>query len=220
MSKGLASGDIDISSLVIAGWTGRDAAAMADHIAELEAIGVPRPRTTPCFYRAAASLLTTSASIEALGPDTSGEAEFVIVAFDGGLWVGVGSDHTDRKLETVGVAEAKQACAKPVAPILWPYDEVAGHWDDLRLRSFVVDGDARTAYQDGAVTAMRPPQDLMARFEAAGGSLAPRTLMYCGTLPAIGGVRPAEAFAFELHDPVLDRTIAHAYDIVALPVVR
>ena len=84
----------------------------------------------------------------------------------------------------------------------------------------MVDGGVRTAYQDGPLTAMRPAQDLMARLEAAGGSLAPGTLMYCGTLPTIGGIRPAAAFAFELHDPVLDRTIAHAHDIVVLPVVR
>ena len=193
---------------------------MEEHIVELEAIGVPRPQTTPCFYRAAASLLTTGGAIEVLGPDSSGEAEFVIAALDDGLWVGAGSDHTDRRLETVGVAEAKQACAKPVAPTLWPYDEVAGHWDDLRLRSHAIDGGARTLYQDGSVTAMLSPQDLMARYLAAGGTMTPGTLMYCGTLPVIGGIRPAEAFAFELHDPVLDRTITHEYDIAALPLVR
>ena len=32
-------------------------------------------------------------------------------------------------------------------------------------------------------------------------------------------VRPAERFAFELYDPVLDRTIAHEYAVNVLPVV-
>ncbi len=212
--------DAEITALVIAGWTGRDAAAMEAHIVELEAIGVPRPQTTPCFYRAAVNLLTTGTSIEALGTETSGEAEFVLVALEDGLWVGAGSDHTDRKLETVGVAEAKQMCAKPVAPALWRYEDVAGHWDDLVLRSYAIDGGARVPYQDGPVTAMLPPTDLMARFEASGGTMPPGTLMYCGTLPVLGGIRPASGFAFELHDPVLDRSIAHEYDIAALPVVR
>ena len=32
--------------------------------------------------------------------------------------------------------------AKPVADTVWPYEEVAGHWDELILRSFaVIDGD-------------------------------------------------------------------------------
>lgn len=51
---------VPVDTLVIAGWTGRDAAAVEAHIAELEAIGVPRPATVPCFYRVAAGLLTTA----------------------------------------------------------------------------------------------------------------------------------------------------------------
>ena len=39
--------EIAIDQAVIAGWTGRDAAAMEAHIVELEVIGVPRPQTTP-----------------------------------------------------------------------------------------------------------------------------------------------------------------------------
>ena len=61
--EGTGERDAEITALVIAGWTGRDAAAMEVHIVELEAIGVPRPQTTPCFYRAAANLLTTGTSI-------------------------------------------------------------------------------------------------------------------------------------------------------------
>ena len=42
-----------IKSLVIAGWTGRNVAALEAHIKELEAIGVKRPKTVPIFYRVA-----------------------------------------------------------------------------------------------------------------------------------------------------------------------
>ena len=45
---------------MIAGWTGRDQAAVERHIAELAAIGVARPLAVPCFYRVGANLLTTS----------------------------------------------------------------------------------------------------------------------------------------------------------------
>ena len=43
--------------------------------------------------------------------------------------------------------------------------------------------------------------------------------MMCGTLGAIGGIRPAARFDMELEDPVLKRRMAHGYDVVALPVV-
>ena len=47
----------DIKHVVIAGWTGRDRATLEAHIRELEALGIVRPKTTPTFYRVAASLL-------------------------------------------------------------------------------------------------------------------------------------------------------------------
>ena len=47
-----------------------------------------------------------------LGPDTSGEVEPVVVALADGLWIGLGSDHTDRKAETMGIALSKQLCGK------------------------------------------------------------------------------------------------------------
>jgi hypothetical protein len=43
--------------------------------------------------------------------------------------------------------------------------------------------------------------------------------MFCGTLAAKGGIRPAPRFMIELEDPVLGRKITHTYDIVSLPVL-
>jgi hypothetical protein len=42
--------------------------------------------------------------------------------------------------------------------------------------------------------------------------------MFCGTLAAKGGIRPATVFRMELEDPVLKRTLQHEYRIQALPV--
>src|SRR5882672_11152782 len=86
---------IEISTLVIAGWTGRDRTAVEYHIAELAAIGVRPPRVVPCFYRVGANLLTTTGEVEVVGEDSSGEVEFVLVAEPDAMYVGVGSDHTD-----------------------------------------------------------------------------------------------------------------------------
>src|SRR5229473_3413621 len=124
-----------IDQAVIAGWTGRDPVARDKHIAELEAIGIARPATTPIYYRVAARRLTTEDSIEVSGGDTSGEVEFVLIGWQGRIFVGVGSDHTDRKVETYGVTVSKQMCDKPIAPVLWELEDVAGHWDQMILRS-------------------------------------------------------------------------------------
>jgi len=206
-----------VRDLVVAGWTGRDAVVLERHIAELGALGVARPKEIPCFYRVAANLLTTSDQVEAVGPDTSGEVEAVIVALETGLWVGVGSDHTDRRSEAVSVALSKQACAKPVAAELWNFSDVAGHWDRLVLRSWALDEAGRRLYQEGTLGHVRPPEDLTRRYLGGRPDLPAETAMFCGTIPTLHAVRAACAFEFELEDPVLKRKISHAYRVKELP---
>ena len=206
-----------IERLVVAGWTGRNVAALEAHIKELEAIGVKRPKTVPIFYRNAAALLTTSPSIEAVGDKSSGEVEFVLYALDDGMWLGVGSDHTDRKAETIGVTLSKQMCAKPVGATLWRYDEVKPHWDRLVLRASVPgEGGKRRLYQEGPVTTMRAPEELI-RLYTGGDKLAPGTAMFCGTFAVHGGISSSGTFDMELDDPVLGRKLTHRYRIVSLP---
>jgi uncharacterized protein DUF2848 len=214
--SGTRSGDVTITQAVVAGWTGRDPAAVEKHIRELEALGVKRPATTPIFYRVAAARLTTSDTIEAVGGSSGGEVEFVLLQHAGKLWVGTGSDHTDREVEKYGVTVSKQMCEKPVAPMFWAFDDIAPHWDRLMLRAHVVEGDKRALYQEGSVAAMMDPRALIAR-HAGDGGLPEDTLMFCGTLAAHGGVRPTREFAFEIEDPVLGRRIAHAYRVQTLP---
>src|ERR1700733_15220458 len=79
------------ASLIVAGWTGRDEAALRHHIEELAAIGVPRPSSVPVFYRNSALNVTQTSRLQVLGPDTSGEAEPVVVAHGGRLWLTVGA---------------------------------------------------------------------------------------------------------------------------------
>ena len=155
---GHGKASIDIQRAIIAGWTGRNADAVNHHIAELQAIGVPPPSTVPLFYRVSASLLTTGGTIETVDATSSGEAEPVLVDDGALLYLGLGSDHTDRALETHSVALSKQICAKPLAPVLWPFAEIEGHLDEIRIRSFVRD-DANaewTPYQDGRIEASLP----------------------------------------------------------------
>jgi uncharacterized protein DUF2848 len=210
--------DVTIERTVVAGWTGRDPAAVEKHIRELELLGVKRPATTPIFYRVANARLTTGGTIEAVGDASGGEVEFLLLKHDGKMWVGTGSDHTDRQVETYGVTVSKQMCEKPIAPIFWAYDDVAGHWDRLILRSYVVNDEDRTLYQEGPVANMLDPKVLLARYSESA-DLPERTLMFCGTLAAIGGVRATNGFAFEIEDPVLGRKITHSYRVETLPIL-
>jgi hypothetical protein len=206
-----------IDQLVIAGWTGRDPVARDKHIAELEALGIARPATTPIYYRASARRLTQEDSIEACGADSSGEVEFVLIGWQGRVFVGLGSDHTDRKVESYNVTVSKQMCDKPIATVLWELEEVAAHWDRLILRSYAVTGGKRELYQEGTLDAMLPVADLIKRgFD--GSKLPDGCAMFGGTFAAKGGIRPADRFEFELEDPVLKRKISHAYDVITLPV--
>lgn len=121
---------------------------------------------------------------------------------DGHLWVGVGSDHTARDVEAYGVAVAKQLCEKPIAAQMWPYEDLAGRWDDPVMRSWVDDG---ALYQDGAPAGLMCPDQLLA---VASPRVVDGTLMFCGTLAAIGGVRPSALFRYELEDPATGRNSA------------
>lgn len=209
---------LSIDQAVIAGWTGRDPVARDKHIAELEAIGIARPATTPIYYRVAARRLTTADSIEVSGGDSSGEVEFVLIGWQGRIFVGAGSDHTDRRVETYSVTVSKQMCDKVMAPVLWEIEEVADHWDQLILRSHASIGGARVLYQEGTLDAMLPVKDLIAR-GFGGKGLPDGCAMFGGTFAAKGGIRPASRFEFELEDPVLKRSIRHGYDVIELPVL-
>jgi hypothetical protein len=208
---------VSVGELVIAGWTGRDVAKVQEHIEELAHLGVKAPASVPCYYRVSLDLLTTEPVLQMLGADSSGEAEPVLVSLADGLWVGLGSDHTDRLVESYSVNVSKQICQKPIAGTVWPFAEVAPHWDQLILRSHILEGGGWNIYQDGTLAAIRPPQDIMARYEHSQSGLIPEgTVMLCGTLAAKGGIRPSTGWRIELEDPVLKRSISHTYHLVPL----
>jgi hypothetical protein len=211
--------EVNVRDLVIAGWTGRNQAEVQRHINELAEIGVQPPKSTPVFYRVSASLATTANAIQTIGADSSGETEFVLIHDAERLLVGVGSDHTDRKAETISVAISKQMCPKPLGSEVWEFSTVEPHWDDLILRSYLIAGRERVLYQEGSVAAILHPKTLLERYsQAAGRAFSAGMTMFGGTLPVIGALRPASEFAIELEDPVFERTLTHTYSISQLPI--
>lgn len=209
--------DLTISELVIAGWTGRDEGAIRHHIEELAAIGVAPPSATPLFYRVSADLLTHADHIQVVGSSSSGEVEPMIVQHGGRRWLGLGSDHTDRALEAHSVAFSKQACAKPCARQLWPWEQVAGHLDRIELQGWVrEDGDWRV-YQRGSLAAIRPLDQLIAGAGLDDLAATGAAAMMCGTLATEGGLCHAARFRVAMRDLVSGQEIAHEYATIPLP---
>lgn len=195
---------------IVAGYTGRDEQAVRAHIDELAEIGVPAPPEIPMFYSIDADLVTTDPVVQVAGDNTSGEVEPVLVRAAGAWYLGVGSDHTDRTLETVDIAASKRACPKPVSADVIPvaaWDDL--EWDDIRARSSV-DG---AAYQDGRLSGLRTPDDLLRRLTDRVGDDGADLVCFGGTLTLLHGTFVAgREWQVSLALPD-GRTISHSYDV-------
>jgi hypothetical protein len=179
--------DFPVRSLVLAGFTGRDTTLRERHVAELVAMGISRPPQMPMFYRVTANLVTTANTIQVVGGNSSGEVEVVLLVAEDGMWVGVGSDHTDRRLEREDVVMAKQVCEKPLAPEVWCLEDVADLWDNLVIRSFVLADSEHRLYQEGKLAEVMDLSQLLKSYLRWGGDLEIGTVLFCGTIPIQGG---------------------------------
>ncbi len=213
--------EVGLTRCLIAGWTGRDAAKVAAHIEELAELGVPRPSATPLYYRVPSTLVTQADRVQVVGEATGGEVEPVVIDDGRTLWLTLGSDHTDRALESTSVAHAKAVCAKPVAASAWPWHVVSDRLDSLTLRAEVSsDGWTWTPYQEGALAAILPLGQLVAGApDTRSGRLGEGSILFCGTLPAIGGVRPTPWFRATLDDSDTGRRLQLSYVTESLPVI-
>jgi hypothetical protein len=215
--------DIEVGPLVIAGWTGRDHAAIEHHIEELARLGVPRPSAVPLYYRLSRTLATQADAIEVIGEASSGEVEPVLLRCRGRWWLTVGSDHTDRAAEAHSVALSKQLCAKPLARMAWDWEALVDRADQLQLQSQVFEDGGWVTYQQGQLAAIRPLAELVDGLPADV-IVADGLVMFCGTLGAIANaagvaIRPAAVMRLELVDPHTERRITHTYRVGALPLV-
>ena len=202
-------------ALIVAGWTGRNIDAVQHHIDELKALGISPPSQVPLFYRVSHSLLTHDDHLSVLGAASSGEVEPLLLNAQDELWLGLASDHTDRDLEAYSVAASKQACAKPCATELWRLADVSAHLDELILSCEIFENEALISYQSSKLANIRPLEELMQAH-----SLSDNSAMLCGTLGAIGGVRPARNYRMKLHDPIRHKSIRLAYSVSELPIVK
>jgi hypothetical protein len=206
-----------VDRLIVAGWVGRDKAVLRSHIEELERLGVTPPTRTPTYMNLSPDLLTTAETMDVVGPESSGEVECVLIKCDGRVYIGVGSDHTDRWFEKYGIPASKQMCAKPVAAVVWELAEVEAHRDRVRMRSWMTVAGHRRLYQEGWLGDNLDILEILKNIPADDGLGLERFCLFCGTFAAKGGIAIGERFEFEMEDPQSGRRISHRYDLRCLP---
>jgi len=202
------------------GFTIRDEEKMRRHLEECHRVGVPIPVVTrpPLVMPISTWAVLTDDVITVQRDRTSGEVEIAtVVDADGVIYVGVGSDHTDRALECIDIPWSKQVAPNVIAPTLWRWDEVSDHWDDVLMESWVVDGGVRMKYQEANVSEFWTPVEMLQGVRDSvvdsGGAIA----FLSGTVVSIEEtLRFAEEWTIRLIDPVLDRIIEHTYRVEVL----
>ena len=76
-----------------------------------------------------------------------------LIAASAGALLGIGSDHLDGALAH-DPGRARQICAKPLARGVWRFAEVAGHLEEIVLRTEAVDAAGRSRETEIALSAI------------------------------------------------------------------
>ena len=205
----------EVQRIVNAGYTGRDRDAVERHIRELETHGVAAPTSIPALYPITSDRITIADSIEVIGHRTSGEAEAVLLCSGGTIYVGVGSDHTDRELERHDVQRSKQVCQNVLSPMVWMYEDVRDHWDALKISAWVSQGEERILYQRGSLAQLVPCEELL---RIVGGrtfdGVLDGVVIYSGTIPSLTGELVfGDRFEIELADPTNGEALTCRYEV-------
>lgn len=208
--------NLEFERVFAIGYAGRNMEKTMEHIRELEReLGVPAPKKIPTIFQCGNYVLTQERDLAFVGEKSCGEVEYVIVIRQGKIYIGVGSDHTDRELEAASVPKAKQICAKPICGELWDYEEMKDHWDGIRLRSWqTVDG-AEVLYQDGTLADILPVEVILKELEERVGGID-NCVIFSGTVPVCDGFKYGTNFRYEMGDEVLGRKLASDYNVIAI----
>lgn len=210
--KGTEEIYLHFDTVIAVGYGGRDQEKVKQKLEESAKKGKKFPSKTPINYPCSTNSLVRQGKIQVVGRKTKGEAEFLLVLHQGNLFVGVGSDHTDSELTAVSTNKAKQTCPKPIGPVLWPYDEVKDHWDQLQLKAWQRKDGKETIYQDGTVEQIMQVEDILQVVENDFPGLK-NGVIFGGTVSVLGDAVYGDWFRCELVDPVLKRTLSHDYEI-------
>lgn len=207
-------GRFEVTRLYNLGSATREAATATHHQEEVAKAGVkiafdvPAPR----IYPIGPWTLTTGERIEVQGPRTSGEVEIVLVVTDE-VYVGVGSDHTDRDLERTSILWSKAACPNILAPTLWRWSDIASSWDEYELWCDL-DGEP---YQRVGVDAFLSPDAVLATLRERAELPERDFVVFCGTYVSVTGeLAFGDRWSFGLQKRDGGPSIAHSYEVIQL----
>lgn len=204
---------LNYDELLVIGYAGRNMDKTMEHIKELEEqLGVPAPKRIPTIFECSHELLTQEKDIKFVGSKTSGEVEYVIVLSNDNIYIGLGSDHTDRELESISVPKAKQVCPKPISKEIWDYNDLKDHWDRIRLISYQTINGVEEVYQDGTLADILPVEKILEELKERVGDIK-NSIIYSGTVPLLKGFAYGDNFRCMMVDEVLNRTIALDYNV-------
>ena len=209
--------DFQVKKILNAGYTARDQSEIQKHIEEMRKEGIATPKSVPVFFPKIADRITTAERVEVLSGDTtSGEVEFVFLFDQDKIYVGVGSDHTDRKLEQYSILTAKQLFANVISTEVWRYEEIKEHWDDLILRSWVEKDGQRQLYQEARLGIFMEVAELIDRVKGQVAGDLSGLVFYAGTIPVIGEVCYSPRFEAKLIDEQRGKSLSCAYSVVPI----
>lgn len=207
---------LEYERVFVIGYSGRNMEKTMEHIKELEKnLGVPAPRRIPTIFQCGNYMLSQEKELTFVGEKSCGEVEYVIVLKDGKIYIGVGSDHTDRDLEAASVPKAKQICAKPICPELWDYEEMKDHWDSIQLRSWQTLNGQEVPYQEGTLADILPVDRLLSELNERVGGID-NCVIFSGTVPVLDGFHYGTNFRYEMVDSQLGRTLGSNYDVIVI----
>ncbi|AZU64397.1 DUF2848 family protein [Neobacillus mesonae] len=209
--------EIKINHVYCIGYAGRNTEKTMEHIIELEKIGVPRPKDIPALYPVRRNSLNQTGEIEVLGSQSSGEAEIVLIFGDNDdeVYITVGSDHTDRSLETIDINQSKQICDKPIAKKAWKLNEVVNHWDDLLLTSQILVNGEWQDYQRAKINEIIPLNEIK-NFLTKKDVPMKNSVIFSGTVPLLDGFKYGSGFKMVFVDKVREDKIEAAYTITRI----
>jgi hypothetical protein len=212
--------------MVNAGYTSRDQETVKRHIEEHKKEATPAPESTPTAYEVNTKLIYFDDEvdeIEVIGNRTSGEGEFVLLCDREEIYVGIGSDHTDRELEVISIIKSKQICPNIMSRRVWRLREVRRDWDEMMLRSWVKnDNGMKILYQEASLSKIMRPENLMAFIQ---NKLDDRNLsgmiIYSGTIPILTeNTNYNDYFEVDLLNPKTGQKLGCSYAVRILDYLK
>jgi hypothetical protein len=216
-ARGAERRTVDVARVYNLGFTIRDKEKQQRHIDEVVGVHVDWPEKPPIIFPISAWATITESDVPVQYETTSGEVEFVIIDDGRELMIGVGSDHTDRKLEAVDIPWGKQVAPNVIAPTVWRWSDVQDHWDQVSLQSYVGDGTDRVLYQKASAAEFWTPLEML---EGVKGRIAevegPKIYLSGTVVSEKETLDYGREWTIRMQDPVAGKSIEHTYNISVL----